>query len=434
MNKKIVIVGGGTVEHISNHLALSAPAYGSTARLIDDILGDIENLNFDQDLYLSKMVSDIDGDDFYRKGTFETSTELLELAKQIKADPLTKIIFWNPAICDFKPEYLEEHDPYDRGIPVTTIFDKHGDRLSSVHTYNLRISPAPKIVNIFRANGEVEPGRKDLFLVSFKTTTGATSQEQYLAGLDLLKRTSSNLVLANDTITRNNMVICPEEAVYHETTDRNEALRGLVEMTLLRSNLTFTQSTVIAGDPISWDSDLIPTPIKKVVDYCIDRGAYKKFRGVTAGHFAVKLSDTEFLTSIRKTDFNDMKNVGLVKVKTDGPDTVLAYGAKPSVGGQSQRIVFQDHPGFDCICHFHCPIREGSKVPVASQREVECGSHQCGANTSNHLKQFGNLWAVYLDQHGPNILFNKDIDPEEVIKFIEDNFDLELKTGGYQLK
>jgi hypothetical protein len=108
----------------------------------------------------------------------------------------------------------------------------------------------------------------------------------------------------------------------------------------------------------------------------------------------------------------------------------LAYGAKPSVGGQSQRIVFKDHPDVDCIVHFHCPIKAGSLVPTVSQYEFECGSHQCGNNTSRGLAKFGNLYSVYLDNHGPNIVFNRSIDPQEVINFIEDNFDLSSKTGG----
>lgn len=117
-------------------------------------------------------------------------------------------------------------------------------------------------------------------------------------------------------------------------------------------------------------------------------------------------------------------------IENDGPDKVIAYGAKPSVGGQSQRIVFAEHPDCDCIIHFHCPIRTGSKVPTVSQREYECGSHQCGKNTSKGLQKFDNLYAVYLDNHGPNIVFNKNIDPMEIIAFIEDNFDLKDKTGG----
>ncbi len=39
--------------------------------------------------------------------------------------------------------------------------------------------------------------------------------------------------------------------------------------------------------------------------------------------------------------------------------------------------------------------------------------------------------AVMLDQHGPNIVFKRDTDPQKVIEFIEENFDLTAKTGGY---
>jgi hypothetical protein len=227
------------------------------------------------------------------------------------------------------------------------------------------------------------------------------------------------------------MVITPEEARYHETTDRDVALMGLIEMTYLRSHLTFTRSTVVAGDPVPWESELVPEALRTVVDYCILEGAYKPFRGATVGHFACKLNDNTFLTSIRKSNFNDLPTTGLVRIETDGPDNVLAYGAKPSVGGQSQRIVFNDHKEYDCIVHFHCPIKEGSEVPQVSQMEYECGSHQCGENTSKGLKKFGNLSAVYLQEHGPNIVFNRSIDPQEVIDFINANFDLNEKTGGY---
>ncbi len=227
------------------------------------------------------------------------------------------------------------------------------------------------------------------------------------------------------------MVITPEEARYHVTNNRDDALRGLVEMIKLRSHLTFTRSTVVAGSPIPWDSPLVPTSLRTIVDYCISKNAYKPFNGATVGHFACKLNDNTFLTSIRKSNFNDLAKNGLVKVVTDGPDNVIAYGAKPSVGGQSQRIIFGDHPETDCVVHFHCPIRPGSQVPVRSQYEVECGSHECGQNTSRGLGRFGNLLAVYLDNHGPNIVFNRNINPQEVINFIEENFDLSEKTGGF---
>jgi hypothetical protein len=287
------------------------------------------------------------------------------------------------------------------------------------------ISSTALHVNLIRKD------RKDIFLIAFHATNGKTSQEQYLEGLNLCKKASCNLVFVYDFKTLLKMVVVPEENKYHETTDWDEALRGLMEIVFYRSHLTFTRSTLVDGEPIPWSSDLIPNSLKTVVNYCIGKNAYKPFNGVTAGHFACKLNNTTFLTSIRKTNFNDLDKNGLVKIVTDGPDTVLAYGAKPSVGGQSQRIVFHDHPGLDCILHFHCEKKDRSLVPVVSQREFECGSHQCGQNTSNGLKQFGNIWAVYLDQHGPNIIFNRNINPQELIDFIEANFDLSTKTGGF---
>lgn len=419
-NRKVHVVGGGTVSHLRTHMALCAPAYGGTARRIAKLCHEHDK-TMDVVLYLTKMADP--------KSKVETNQDMLELAKQLAGDPLTKIIFFNPAICDFDGQVFHgqyETDPTER----LRTSDEAGQPL----TYMVKLTPTPKIVRGIRRDGfDGKPPRKDITLVSFKATAGATEQEQYIQGLRQLKTSSSNLVLANDVVTRLNMVIVPEEATYHVTKNREEALKGLVEMAYLRSHLTFTQSTPGPVDPVPWDSPLVPAALRTVVNHCVQRSAYKQFLGSTAGHFAVKLDDTTFLSTKRKTNLNDIEKIGMVKIKTDGPDTVIAYGAKPSVGGQSQRIVFRDHPGTDCIVHFHCPIKPGSKVPVRSQREYECGSHQCGQNTSDGLMQFGNLLAVYLDQHGPNVVFHHSVDPREVINFIETNFDLEQKTGGYQL-
>jgi hypothetical protein len=342
-----------------------------------------------------------------------TNEDVERRIDEVIADDQTKIIFFSIAMCDFKA-CLDGKES-----------DKYAPRPSSKCTHRLTLIPTEKIIQKIRKE------RKDIFLVGFKSTAGLTEDEQYIAGLNLCKEASCNLVLANDTKTRVNMVITPEEARYHVTTNRTEALEGLVEMTSLRSHLTFTRSTVISGQSVPWNSYRVPVTLRAVVDHCIERGAYKPFRGATVGHFAHKIDETTFLTSIRRTNFNDLSETGLVEIETDGPDTVMAYGSKPSVGGQSQRIVFHEHADYDCIVHFHCPIKEGSEVPIASQYEFECGSHECGQNTSNNLKKFGNLSAVYLEEHGPNIVFNKNIDPREVMQFIDDNFDLSKKTGGF---
>lgn len=408
-NKIIHIIGGGTVSHLASHLATCVPAYGGTARRLYKICTDPVHSKscfdkLDVILHLTKMADS-------GKGNLETNEDVENLIDELIADDKTRVIVLNAALVDFGSKEN----------------DKQGKRFSTHQneSINITLDALPKIVTKIRKT------RKDIFLVAFKQTCGLTEQEQYIAGLDLCKRASCNLVLANDDKSRLNMVITPEEAKYHVTTDRMDALVGLMEMTKSRSHLMFTRSTVIAGDPIPWNSDQVYSALRTVVNYCIAQKAYKPFNGATVGHFACKLNETTFLTSIRKTNFNDLEQNGLVKIVTDSPDSVIAYGAKPSVGGQSQRIIFHDHVDYDCVVHFHCPIKPGSDVPTVSQREISCGSHECGINTSNGLKKIGNLSAVYLDQHGPNIVFHHSINPQEVIDFIQNNFELSEKTGGF---
>jgi hypothetical protein len=242
----------------------------------------------------------------------------------------------------------------------------------------------------------------------------------------------------NDVVTRLNMVVTPEEARYHVTKERVEALEGLVEMAMLRSRATFTRSTVVEGAKgVDWDSPLVSGNLRQVVDHCIQRGAYKPLktqRGpVTAGHFAARGPDGKIITSRRWSDFNKLPETGMVLIEPKGKDAVIAYGGKPSVGGQSQRIIFTDHPDLDNIVHFHCPVRPeaADKIPVRSQRPYECGSHECGKNTSDGLREVeAGIWAVMLEQHGPNVVFRRDVEAARVIDFIERHFDLAAKTGG----
>lgn len=425
IQKVIHIIGGGTNAHIANHLSLSAPAQGTTARFLFNELyeqGISHKHEMKVKMHLTKMAGGVK--------ELDTNQDVANWVKEIKTDLATKIVFFNVALVDYEPyqAFLEG----ENGIAPILEFGKYTRRINTRDFKDLMVKfkPSEKIISTIRH------GRKDIFLVGFKTTCGASKQEMFEKGLNLCKTGSVNLVLVNDTKTHWNMIVTPEEASYHETDNRKEVLKNLIEMTLLRSHLTFTQSTVVDGKAVPWTDPRVPESLRKVVDYCVGSDAYKPFLGSTVGHFAVKVSDTEFLTSIRRSNFNDLHKTGLVYVKTDGPDSVIAYGAKPSVGGQSQRIVFNDHKGMDCIVHFHSPLKDKPRdaVPIRSQREYECGSHQCGKNTSDGLKRFGNLKAVYLEQHGPNIVFSKDTDPDEVIDFIKANFDLHEKTGGYNLK
>jgi hypothetical protein len=403
--KKVIIIGGGTFNHVRSHLSLAAPAFGATARELFN-LSKVKFDKMDSLLYLTKMADPVNS-------TLVTNEDVAQFVDAINKDLDVKVVFFNVALCDYEGQIGDVNS------------GKYSTRLKTYEgPQTMELAPASKIISSIRKN------RKDIFLVGFKTTSGATEKEQYKEGLHLMKQNSINLVLANDVVTRMNMIITPEEAKYHVTNDRKEALTQLVDMAYLRSHLSFTRSTVVDGELVPWKSDEVFSSLRSVVNHCIDKTAYKPFNGATVGHFACKIADDTFLTSIRKSNFNDLSKNGLVKVKTTGNDTVIAYGAKPSVGGQSQRIIFSEHDDYDCIVHFHCPKKENSSVPVVSQREYECGSHQCGQNTSNGLKRFGNLSAVMLDNHGPNIVFHHSIDPSEVTKFIDENFVLEDKTGG----
>lgn len=449
--KEIHIIAGGTVFHIAPHLALSAPAYGNTGwDLVESVycaIGSESKIY----LHLTKMAEGRAGDStIYFKNTvrtpsskygsskygnayrsLETNEDIEKLINQLVEDEAAKIIFMPVALCDFTANVIDGlAKNVIAGASSVRSSGKNQPRLKSDQRYMLELTPSDKIINKVRAK------RKDIFLVGFKTTTGFSVDEQFESGLTLLKKASCNLVLANDLQTRMNMVITPEQSKYAVTTNRSEALFKLTEMALERSKGDFTRSTVVSGDPVEWNSSEVPSSLREVVNYCIKKGAYKPFLNSTVGHFAVKTSEGEFLTSIRKTNFNNLDSTGLVRVKADEDDkNVIAFGAKPSVGGQSQRIIFRNHPDVDCIVHAHVQLRPESVglIPVKDQWPNECGSNQCGTTTSTGLIKFGegtnSIYAVMLDKHGPNIVFNRAIDPKKVIGFIEQHFDLSKQTS-----
>lgn len=414
--KKIHVVGGGTIYPVREHLALSARAYGAAARTMFELAQRHWQAEDEEvQLHLTKMADP--------SSVVETYGQLRNLAHDIVDDPESKVIFWSPAVVDFEGKI--ERVP--SGL--------HAERLDSSQPQLMSMSVTRKILPMFRrdeVHGHMPP-RKDLFVTGFKTTTGKSPEEQYSAGLKLLKQNSLNLVLANDTVTRNNMVVTPEEAPYHETTDRQTALEGLVEMAYLRSEMHYTPTTVKPGEFISWESPSIPDSLRQVVDHCIERGAYKEFLGVTTGHFSVKTGDGHMLSSRRKTNFNNIKDVGMVQVSYSPEGKITAYGGKPSAGARAQLEVYKQHPDKDCIVHFHCPLKPGAEISTVEQRPYECGSYECGANTANGLTEYeqDGIAAVMLDEHGPNVVFRRDSDPQKVIEFIEKNFDLTAKTGGY---
>ena len=480
-NKRIIILGGGTNTYVSNHFAMSAPAYGGTARQLEQKFKEHPENKMDVDLILTKMANPLN------RFAPDSPEDVEQLVDELIVDPSVRVIIFNVAMVDYKPVQLQEWRTTDQTLGETRqSFGKYAERLSTRGTpsITLEMTPYHKVIQKIRKE------RKDILLVGFKTTCGADKQEQFTKGLKLCKEASANIVFVNDvdkvrmqkladalshmqylegklhspstdivyhlhledTIKKqkqvilelqNNGLVTPEESSYWYNT-RNSALDALVQMVLDRSHLHFTRSTVIESETIPWSSKEIPNALRETVDYCVAQGAYKTFtigdsQGTkgSVGHFAYKINSTTFLTSKRKSNFNELDRIGLVKVVTDGPDHIYAYGAKPSVGGQSQRIIFDMYPELDCILHFHSPLRQEyrDEFSIKSQFEVECGSHECGQNTAQGLSEYTlnndqKVYAVHLDHHGPNIVFSKDSDPKQIIEFINKYWDLTRKTDG----
>lgn len=420
MMKRIVLIGGGTIMPVRNHLALCAPAYGGTVRTLETMFNN-ELVNSDiADQYTVEPVFTKMAD---RTSKLVTNDDVAVYLDSLIADESVKVIVFNVALTDFHGSIGNE----ESGFHATRLKTKAG-------VQSMQLTPTDKLI------GRIRKERKDIFLIGFKTTTNASSDQQYKTALELLKTNSINLVLANDTVLRRNMIVAPEETRYCETNDRQEVLSFLTKMTVSRMQNTFTRSTVVDGKAIDWNSDSVPQSLRTVVNHCITNGAYKPVLGKTAGHFAVKISDTKVLTSIRKTNFNDLNTVGLVQIDAIGDNQVIAHGHKPSVGGQSQRIIFKEHNDLDCIVHFHSPVKDNAidVIPAKMQWPNECGSHECGKNTSAGLRSIDlgdgdTLSVVYLEDHGPNIVFNQRVPAHKITAFIDRNFDLSAKTGGLVL-
>lgn len=175
----IHIFGGGTVQYVRNHMALCAPAYGKTARLLHAELG--PEL---AQLHLTRMAD-------YRS-PMETNEDVEKQLRHVLADPATRAVVFNVALCDYAGQIGD--------IPS----GKYAKRLSSREgAQAMRLSPTPKLLQLVKAL------RPDVYLVGFKTTADAEQLEQHRLSLRQMAETGADLVFANDTVTRHNMVIFP---------------------------------------------------------------------------------------------------------------------------------------------------------------------------------------------------------------------------------
>jgi len=445
--KKIYIITGGTMVHVAPHLSLCAPAYGTVGQDLDFKIKTNLNKQEVSNDYKTVLLptSMVDKSPSYEASSvfedagidrLETNEDLSKLVDYLIEQPDTRCIVMAAAVCDFKPEHLTLTNESGESYDDINEFGKNQRRLSSNDKVSLHMAGDEKILSKIRKN------RKDIFLTSFKTTAGVGHDETYRRGLESLKKNSSNLVFANDIKDKINMVITPEEFPYEEHT-REEALDTLADMIVSRIQLTFNRTGLKEGETAEImklaSLKKIPANFAPVLRHLIDNGAYKPFRGKTSGHFGCKVEGEEFdrISSIRKVDHNKVFENGMAKIFRDG-DKITAIGGKPSVGEHTQQMIYDElGDNAHSIVHFHSPKKDSvSYFPfeLRDQQPYECGSNECGINTASGMspagKPFDGIYAVHLDNHGPNIAFRKDVDPAKVIEFIDLYWDLSQKEGG----
>lgn len=175
----IHIFGGGTIQHVRNHMALCAPAYGNTAR---KLAGLFSTHGHRAQLHLTRMADHC--------SLMETNQDVEARLLEVLREADTTSIIFNVALCDFQ------------GVIPGAESGKYATRLSSRDgAQAMQLSPTPKLLSLVREH------RPDVLLVGFKTTAGATEDQQHKAARRQMDETGANMVFCNDTSTRHNILV-----------------------------------------------------------------------------------------------------------------------------------------------------------------------------------------------------------------------------------
>lgn len=178
----IHIFGGGTVNFVRSHLALCAPAYGSTARALYSCLLANGIPEAALSLELTRMADS--------SSRLETNANVAERLDTLLATPETKAIIFNVALCDYE------------GTVGDVPSGKYAKRLSSrAGAQTMVLTPADKLLK------RVRLVRPDIILVGFKTTAGDSEDRQLAQAGRQISETQAHWVLANDTVTRHNLLV-----------------------------------------------------------------------------------------------------------------------------------------------------------------------------------------------------------------------------------
>ncbi|MBK3779975.1 phosphopantothenoylcysteine decarboxylase [Paraburkholderia aspalathi] len=162
-------------------MALCAPAYGATARKLHAVLS-ASSIEHEVKLHLTRMAD--------HTSHIETNQDVAGVLNGILTEPDARAIIFNVAMCDFSGQIQD--------VPS----GKYAERLKSRGPLpvQMALEPTPKLLSAIKVI------RPDLFLVGFKTTAGADEDGQRDAALRQIQETGADLVLANDTVTRSNLL------------------------------------------------------------------------------------------------------------------------------------------------------------------------------------------------------------------------------------
>lgn len=201
---RIVVFGGGTIMHVRNHMALCAPAYGGTAKKLANMLS---GNRYRVDLMLTKMADST--------SDLETNDDVKTALMDVLAESNTVGIVFNVALCDFSGQI---------GLVAS---GKYAERLQTREVTEgglaLTLRPTEKLLTL------VQQLRPDIVSVGFKTTANETAQVQVAKSNRMAREAGVSWMLANDTVTRNNIVLRGSDTVapYAPRTVKEAVYNGL---------------------------------------------------------------------------------------------------------------------------------------------------------------------------------------------------------------
>lgn len=277
----------------------------------------------------------------------------------------------------------------------------------------------------------------EIFLVGFITDIYSdTVEEQFLDALETMKDIKCNLIFSKSEGLSSYITVTAEETYYGTGLSEEESEKELLDIILARLDGEYTRTDFHQEKELGKYIDQTSENFRTVLQWVIDNKGFICNNGneFTSGHFCQKINKNTFISSQRKADHRKVFTEGMTKIIVNNPsgnnDVFSAYGTrKPSVGARSQWIILNEFPEYDCIIHTHNPLKEGSMLPVRPQKFNQCGSIQC-ANTSLEgiRESLDEVKSVYLEKHGAIFLFKSSSNPVDVIKQINNNIILGVKT------